>query len=145
MSCGVGFRRGSDPKLLWLWRRLGATAPTGPLAWESPYAVGAVLEKAKRPKKRQKKISASIDVYPDDLCHSSSTGKTFWIQVQLESLVGDFKLQNHTDYSLSNSNRVQHFSHLGSCVSFLGTHSELELRGTESDGYLRKLCLISTL
>ena len=27
VSCGVGCRRGSDPTLLWLWRRLAATAP----------------------------------------------------------------------------------------------------------------------
>jgi len=37
--------------LLWLWCRLAATAPIRSLAWESPYAVGAALEKAK---KRQK-------------------------------------------------------------------------------------------
>ena len=49
MSCGVGRRLGSDPALLWLWRR--ATAPIRPLAWEHPYAQGAALEKAKRPKK----------------------------------------------------------------------------------------------
>ena len=46
-SCGVGHRCGSDPELLWLWRRLAATAPTGPLAWEPPYAAGAALEKTK--------------------------------------------------------------------------------------------------
>jgi len=55
MSCGVGHRCCSDPALLWLWRRLMATAPIGPLAWESPYAVGAALEKAKRQKKKKKK------------------------------------------------------------------------------------------
>ena len=38
MSCGVGCRRGSDPTLLHLWCRPGATAPIGPLAWEPPYA-----------------------------------------------------------------------------------------------------------
>ena len=48
MSCGVGRRRGSDPVLLWLWRRLAATAPIRPLAWEPPYAVGVALEKTKR-------------------------------------------------------------------------------------------------
>ena len=32
VSCGVGCRRGSDPPLLWLWRRMMATAPIGPLA-----------------------------------------------------------------------------------------------------------------
>ena len=54
MSCGVGHRRGSDPTLLWLWCRLAATAPIQPLAWETPYAVGVVLEKAKKktPKKK---------------------------------------------------------------------------------------------
>ena len=36
MSCGVGYRRGSDPTLLWLWHRLVATALIRPLAWELP-------------------------------------------------------------------------------------------------------------
>ena len=44
MSCGVGCRLGSDPALLWLWRRLAATAPIRPLAWEPPYAAGAAQE-----------------------------------------------------------------------------------------------------
>ena len=52
MSCGVGRRRGSDPALLWLWHRLAATAPIGPLAWEPPYAAGAAQEMAKRQKKK---------------------------------------------------------------------------------------------
>jgi len=30
-------------------------APTGPLAWESPYAAGAAQEIAKRQKKKKKK------------------------------------------------------------------------------------------
>ena len=42
-------RRGSHPKLLWLWCRLAATAPIRPLAWELPYAEGTTL---KRPKIR---------------------------------------------------------------------------------------------
>ena len=45
MSCGVGRRRGLVPTLLWLWYRLSATAPIRPLAWETPYAKGAALEK----------------------------------------------------------------------------------------------------
>ena len=48
MSCGVGHRRGSEPALLWLWRRPVAIALIQPLAWEPPYATGAALEKAKR-------------------------------------------------------------------------------------------------
>ena len=48
-SCGVGHRRSSDPKLLWLWRRSAAAALILPVAWELPYAAGVDL-------KRQKKI-----------------------------------------------------------------------------------------
>ena len=55
MSCGVGHRRGLDPKLLWLWHRPAATALIRPLAWEPPYAVGAAPEKAKGPKKEKGK------------------------------------------------------------------------------------------
>ena len=55
MSCGVGHRHGSGLALLWLWRRLAATAPIRPLAWEPPYAVGVAPEKAKRQKKKQQK------------------------------------------------------------------------------------------
>ena len=58
MSCGVGRRRGSDRELLWLWCRLEATAPTGLLAWEPPYAASAALKDRmteKKPKKTQMK------------------------------------------------------------------------------------------
>ena len=52
MSCGVGHRHAaSDPELLWLWRRLAATAPIRPLAWEPPYAAVAAQEMAKRQRK----------------------------------------------------------------------------------------------
>ena len=54
VSCGEGRRPGSGPALLWLWRRLAATAPISPLAWEPPYAAGAAQEMAKRQKKRKK-------------------------------------------------------------------------------------------
>ena len=50
VSCGVGRRRGSDPALLWLWRRPVAIAPIRYLAWKPPYAAGAALEKTERPK-----------------------------------------------------------------------------------------------
>ena len=55
VSCGVGHRCGSDPVLLWLWRRPAATAPIGPLAREPPYVAGAAQEKAKRQKKNKNK------------------------------------------------------------------------------------------
>ena len=51
MSCGEGRRRGSGLALLWLWRRLAATAPPGSLAWEPPYARGMALKRQKKKKK----------------------------------------------------------------------------------------------
>ena len=50
MSCDVGRRRISDPVLLWLWRRPAAAASVGPLAWESPYAAGAALNRQRKKK-----------------------------------------------------------------------------------------------
>ena len=57
VRCSVGCRRGSDPALLWLWRRPVAMALIGPLAWESPYAARAALEKAKKKTNEQTKKS----------------------------------------------------------------------------------------
>ena len=51
MNCGVGHRGSSDPMLLWLWRRLAATALIRPLAWELPYATTEALKKKKKKKK----------------------------------------------------------------------------------------------
>ena len=45
-----------DSVLLWLWCRPVSTPLIGPLAWEPTYAVGAALEKAKRPKNKKKKL-----------------------------------------------------------------------------------------
>ena len=59
MNCGVGRRRGLDPALLWLWRRLAAPAPIRPLAWEPPYAVGAAQEKGKKTKKKKEREQAN--------------------------------------------------------------------------------------
>ena len=47
MGCGVGCRLRLDPTLLWLWCRPAATAQIQPLAWELPYAAGAILKKKK--------------------------------------------------------------------------------------------------
>ena len=54
MSYGVGHRRSSDVVLLWLWRRLAAVVPIGPLAWERPYAAGMALKSKKKKKKKKK-------------------------------------------------------------------------------------------
>ena len=57
MSCGV-----DCAMLLWLWCRLVATAPIGPLAWESLYTMGAAQEKVKRQKKKKKKKEFPTDL-----------------------------------------------------------------------------------
>ena len=46
-----------DPALL--WHRLAATAPIRPLAWESPYAMGAALEKTLKKKYRSNSLLGS--------------------------------------------------------------------------------------
>ena len=51
MNCGVGC--GSNHALLCLWRKLAATDPIRPLAWEPPYAMGVPQEMAKRLKKKK--------------------------------------------------------------------------------------------
>ena len=48
MSCGVGCRHGSDPALLWLWRRPAAATSIRPLASELPYAAGMALRRKKK-------------------------------------------------------------------------------------------------
>ena len=68
VSCGVGCRRGSDPVLLWLWHRLVATAPIGPLAWEPPYAMGMDLKRDKDKKKKEKKKNLAYAKKPMGIC-----------------------------------------------------------------------------
>ena len=63
MSCGVGHRRGLDPVLLWLWRRLASAALIQPLAWEPPCAMGAAL---KRQTNKQAKIEL-IRLFQDSI------------------------------------------------------------------------------
>ena len=60
MSCGVGHRCSLHPSLLWLWRRPAATVPTGPLAWEPPYASGAALKDKKTKKKKNYFLCAEL-------------------------------------------------------------------------------------
>jgi len=62
VSCGVGHRRGSDFTVLWLCRRLEATPPIRPLAWEPPYAVGVALEKTLKTNKQTNKTELPYDL-----------------------------------------------------------------------------------
>ena len=63
MSCSVGRRHGSDPALLWLWHRPAAAAPTQPLAWELPCAVGMTLKSKKKEKRKRKRKKAAKREY----------------------------------------------------------------------------------
>ena len=56
VSCGVGCRLSSDPVLLWLWYRLAAVAPIGPLAWEPSHALGIALKSQRKKNPNQKKM-----------------------------------------------------------------------------------------
>ena len=59
MSCGVRHRHGLAPALLWLWYRPAAVALIGPLAWESPYAMGVALKRKKKKEKKKKWLARS--------------------------------------------------------------------------------------
>ena len=75
MSCGVGCRGGLDPTLLWLWRRPAATTPIRLLAWEPPYAVGAVLKRPKKKKKKKKKKKSKENAKNKNLCQIIAANK----------------------------------------------------------------------
>ena len=55
MSCGVGYRRGSDPCCSGCGVRPAAVALIRPLAWKPPYAAGMALKSKKQKKKKKKK------------------------------------------------------------------------------------------
>ena len=61
-ECGGGHRCGSDLALLCLWHRLVTTAPTGPLAWEPPYAAGVTQRNSKKTKKNNN--NNFIELFP---------------------------------------------------------------------------------
>jgi len=71
VSCGVGRRHGSDPALLWLWRRPVGPAPMRPLVGEPPYAVGAALEKAKK-KKFFFEVKLTYNILVSDIHYNDS-------------------------------------------------------------------------
>jgi len=53
---------GSDPTLLWLWRRPAATAPIRPPAWEPPICHGGGPRNGKKTKKKKKKSRRGFGV-----------------------------------------------------------------------------------
>ena len=85
MSCGVGYRCGSDPALLWLWYRLAAAALIRPLAWEPPHAMGAALKRRGKKKKGKKFTSVSV-------LHSEQTSTLKIVQIQRVPITQPFSL-----------------------------------------------------
>ena len=57
MSCGIGRRHGLDLAWLWLWRRLAAVAPIGPLAWDPLYAADAALKSKNKTNQNKTKLN----------------------------------------------------------------------------------------
>ena len=83
VSCGIGHRCGSDQALLWLWRRLVATSLIIPLAWELPYAMGAVLKRQKRTKKKEEVKFGFGNLDKKDPQNHIDSGS--WILVRISS------------------------------------------------------------
>ena len=56
--------------LLWLWCRLAALAPIGPLAWEPPYTAGVALKRQKEKRKKEKRELSCEDKKKKKKCGS---------------------------------------------------------------------------
>ena len=63
VSCALDCRCGSDPTLLWLWRRLAAVALIQPLAWELPYAADTAVKRKEKKKKRPQSFFTELFLY----------------------------------------------------------------------------------
>ena len=61
-----------DPALLWLWHRPVAAAPIRALAWESPYAAGTALEKAKNKTNKQTKNTTGVPIVTQQVTNPAS-------------------------------------------------------------------------
>jgi len=83
MSYDVGWRRVSDPTLLWFWHRLVVTALIWPLAWEPPYAAGVAQEMAKRQKDKKKKKIGCFHVF----AIVRSAAMNIWVLVSFQVIV----------------------------------------------------------
>ena len=82
MRCGAGRTRGLDLALLWLWRRLAATAPIWPLAWDPPYAVGAAPQK----KTKKKKTEDLVDIVNSNFLFFPSYQLCFYMSKKRKGL-----------------------------------------------------------
>ena len=63
--------------MLWLWHRLAAVAPTGPPAWEPPYAAGAALEETKK-NGLMRKSRRKLKKYVETNDNEDTTTQNLW-------------------------------------------------------------------
>ena len=69
LCCGLWLQPQLDLAMVWLWCRPVATAPIQPLAWESPYVMGAALKRQRKKKERQENVP---------LFYKLPSGQTHW-------------------------------------------------------------------
>ena len=79
-------RHGSDLAWLWLWCRPAAKAPTGPLAWEPPYAMGVAL-KSQENKKSPHFIDKETEVQRDQITFPNHTLKSDRVRLGTQSSI----------------------------------------------------------
>ena len=91
--------------LLWLWRRLAATAPIKPLAWEPPYATGSSPRKKKKEKKRERNSDTNES--------PSSSGETREFRRQNEKLgFTYFEFRDKTNFQWKSNRQLEIGEHI---------------------------------
>ena len=78
MSCGVGHRRSSDPKLLWLWA--GSYSSNWTPSLGTSICRGCGPKKTKRKSIREKNRKQRIIRHLMELCFLSSTGSVYYLK-----------------------------------------------------------------
>ena len=68
-----------NPALLWLWRRLAAADPIGPLVWELPHATGSAPKRKKKKKMQERLYKISQSVGQASKNYNMVTNTTQWI------------------------------------------------------------------
>ena len=97
MSFWVGRRCGLDPVLLWLWRRLAATALNQPLARKLPYTAGVALKRKKKERKKERLIQCGFGIkeFLSNMTYLPYSHSSFYPQIQHRKLVDVRPLISH--------------------------------------------------
>jgi len=143
VSCGVGCRRGSDPALLWLWRRPVATAPIQPLAWEPPYAVEAAQEIAtttttnnNNKRQKDKKKKNKIQPFRHTQVRPEALAVHLWMKSKMSQPYAKSELRHGLlEHSSMNAKKVTVIYSRGKLKRFIG-HVEA--------GFLPTFCYLTS-